>query len=131
MSLPDLAAYAPHRTVTDADFEGTAVPGLRADFYRRAEGDRTASVGRYSYGGREVLMAWGYVDEEHCRRHAVHHPSRGWQPVTEGCPDVRVVRSGEQVVGLEVRTPEGSWVRAGATFRPGPADQSGDVSMPV
>ena len=121
MSLPDLTAYAPHRSLPDAGFEGTAVPGLRADFYRRAEGDRVASVGRYSYRGREVLMAWGYVDEKHCRRHAVHDPDAGWQAVVEGCPDVRFVRAAPDgpVVGLEVRTPAGGWVRCAETPRPG------------
>jgi hypothetical protein len=117
VSLPDLSSYAPHRSTGDADFEGTAVPGLRADFYRRVDGDRIASVGCYSYGGREVLMAWGYVDEEHCRRHAVHDPARGWQRVVEGCPNIRFVRDGEgaeaPVVGLEVRGPAGEWLRAG------------------
>ena len=114
MSLPDLSSYAPHRSLPDADFEGTAVPGLRADFYRRAEGDRVASVGRYSYRGREVLLAWGYVDEEHCRRHAVRDHRGGWQPVVEGCPDVRFVRDGDTVVGVEVRTPSGAWLRCAA-----------------
>ena len=111
MSLPDLASYAPHRSLPDADFEGTSVPGLRADFYRRAEGDRVASVGRYSYLGRELLMAWGYVDEEHCRRHAVREPGGGWQAVVEGCPEVRLIREDDAVVGLEVRTPADGWVR--------------------
>jgi hypothetical protein len=95
------------------------VPGLRADFYRRPEGDRIASVGCYSYGGREVLMAWGWVDERHCSRHSVHDPVQGWQTVVEGCPDVRFVRSGDgvdgPVVGLEVRAPSGVWVQAGGT----------------
>ncbi|GLY04425.1 hypothetical protein [Actinoplanes sp. NBRC 101535] len=113
MSLPDLAEYVPHRSTPDADFEGTPVPGLRADFYRRPDGDRIASVGCYSYGGREVLRAWGFVDEEHCRRHAVLDPERGWGPVVEGCPDVRFRRHGDAVVGLEVRTPKGEWITVG------------------
>jgi len=114
VSLPDLTAYVAHRSTPDAAFEGTSVPGLRADFYRRVDGDRIASVGRYSYRGRDVLMAWGYVDERHCRRHAVHDPARGWQPVVDGCPDVRFVRAGDDpdapVIGLRVRTPEGDWL---------------------
>jgi hypothetical protein len=113
VSLPDLTRYAPHRSTTDADFEGTAVPGLRADFYRRPENGRIASVGRYSYRGRDILLAWGYADEKHCREHAVHDPARGWRPVVDGCPDVRFVRAGDVVVGFEVRTPEGEWLRAG------------------
>ncbi|MDI6100276.1 hypothetical protein QLQ12_16850 [Actinoplanes sp. NEAU-A12] len=90
----------------DAEFEGVAVPGLRADFYRRPDGDRIASVGRYSYQGRTVLMAWGYVDEEHCRQHAIHDPRAGWHAVVDGCPDVRLAG------GFEVRTPDGRWLRA-------------------
>lgn len=82
------------------------VPGLRADFFRRPDGDRIASVGRYSYEGREILMAWGFVDEEHCRQHAVHDPVEGWQAVVDGCPDIR-----NDPGRIEVRTPDGSWLR--------------------
>lgn len=117
---PDLTEYVAHRSSPDAAFEGTTVPGLRADFYRRPDGDRIASVGRCFFHGREVLMAWGYVDEQHCRRQAVHDPARGWQPVVDGCPDVRVVRAGDApdapVVWLKVRTPEGEWLSAGGTL---------------
>jgi hypothetical protein len=106
VSLPDLTTYAPHRSTTDAEFEGTIVPGLRADFYRRPDGDRIASVGRYSYRGQDVLMAWGYVDEKHCRQHAVHTSGEGWSTVADGCPDVRFDD------GFQVRTPAGEWLRA-------------------
>lgn len=108
MTIPDLTAYVPHRSVPDADFEGTIVPGLRADFYRRPDGDRIASVGRYSYGGRPVLMAWGYVDETHCSRHAVNDPVHGWQAPVDGCPGVRFDD------GFELRLPEGDWLRVSA-----------------
>ncbi|GGN93046.1 hypothetical protein GCM10010112_80830 [Actinoplanes lobatus] len=113
MSLPDLSTYTPQRSMPDAEFEGTAVPGLRADYFRKVDGDRVASVGRYRYGGRDVLMAWGYADEKHCRRHAVHDPEHGWQDVVEGCPDVRFLRDGDgPVTGVEVRVPGGGWLRA-------------------
>ncbi|MGK5685423.1 hypothetical protein [Actinoplanes sp. URMC 104] len=109
--LPDLEGFVPHRTVLDAPFEGEPVPGLRADYFRRPEGDRVATVGCYSMGGRELLRAWGYVDEEHCRRHAVRDGD-GWHEAAEGCPDVDLVRDGQAVVGLAVRAPDGSLVRA-------------------
>ncbi|WP_430789432.1 hypothetical protein [Actinoplanes sp. G11-F43] len=86
------------------------MPGLRADFFRRPDGDRIASVGRYSYQGRDVLMAWGFVDEKHCRQHAVHDPVDGWQPVVDGCPDVRFPDRN----AVEVRVPNGAWLRVGA-----------------
>lgn len=104
MHIPDLTTYDPHRSTPDATFEGTTVPGLRADFYRRTEGDRIASVGHYSYRGRAVLMAWGFVDEEHCRQHAVHLHGGGWSTVVDGCPDVRFDG------GFQVRTPDGEWL---------------------
>ena len=110
--LPDLSGYEPHRTVLDAPFEGVPVPGLRADFFRRAEGDRVATVGCYSFGDRELLMAWGYVDEEHCRHNAVRDPGGGWHAPADGCPDVELVRDGPTVVGLAVRAPDGEWIRA-------------------
>lgn len=109
--LPDLTTFIPHRTVDDAPFEGVRVPGLRADYFRRAEGDRVATVGRYSFGGRELLMAWGYVDEEHCRHNAVRDPAGGWHRPADGCPDVELIRDGHAVVGLAVRAPSGEWVR--------------------
>ncbi|MET0415563.1 MAG: hypothetical protein ABW022_06025 [Actinoplanes sp.] len=108
--LPDLTDYRPHRTVQDAPFEGCAVPGLRAEFFRRPEGDRTATVGRYWWAGREVLMAWGYTDEEHCRHNAVRGPD-GWHPAADGCPEVELIRDGQAVVGLAVRSADGDWVR--------------------
>lgn len=101
---PDLSCFTPHR-VAEAEFEGETVPGLRAEFYRRPEGERIATVGRYLVGGRELFRAWGYVDEEHCRHSAVTgHPS------VDGCPVVELERdTGGSVVGLRVRAPDGEW----------------------
>jgi hypothetical protein len=117
--LPDLATYAPHRTITDAVFEGVAVPGLRAEFFHRAEGERVASAGRYSMGGRDLLLAWGWTDEQHCRFSSVHDPEGFWHPETEGCPVVEILRDGEAldapVTGLAIRTPRGQWVTADRT----------------
>ena len=111
-SLPDLTAYSLHRTDPEASFEGVAVPGLSAEFYRRREGDRIASVGRYWMAGHELLVAWGFVDEEHCCHSAVRNPEGGWHGATAGCPTVRVERDGdtEVVTGLAVRTPSGEWL---------------------
>lgn len=115
-TLPNLADYTHHRTDTDATFEGTPVPGLRADFYRQPSGDRTASVGRYTVGGRDVLLAWGYVDEQHCRHHTVRDPEHGWQQPTAGCPTVRIHREPARelrdtpVVRLEIQAPDGAWI---------------------
>ena len=109
--LPDLSDFTPHRTVLDASFDGVAVPGLRADFFRRAEGDRIATVGRYSIGGRDVVMAWGFVDEEHCRYNAVRDATGSWHGPADGCPVVELVRAGQAVTGLAVRAPDGQWIR--------------------
>jgi hypothetical protein len=114
--LPDLDTYAPHRTITNATFEGVAVPGLRAEFFHRAEGDRVASAGRYSMGGRELLLAWGWTDEPHCRFSSVRDPEGFWHPESDGCPVVEILRDGEDpdaaVTGLAIRTPSGQWVTA-------------------
>ncbi|MEV6596788.1 hypothetical protein AB0M36_07965 [Actinoplanes sp. NPDC051346] len=88
-----------------------AVPGLHAEFYRRPYGDRVASVGRYWLGGQEVLLAWGYVDEQHCRHSVVRDPDGGWHHPSEGCPSVRVERDDtDAVAGLSVLTPNGEWL---------------------
>ncbi|GLY97943.1 hypothetical protein Acsp02_51970 [Actinoplanes sp. NBRC 103695] len=101
---PDLSRYLPHR-VAEAEFEGETVPGLTAEFYRRPEGERIATVGRYLVGGRELFRAWGYADEEHCRHSAV-----SGHPPVDGCPVVELERDpGGSVVGLRVRTPGGEW----------------------
>jgi hypothetical protein len=109
--LPDLTRFRPHRSEDDAPFEGVPVPGLRADFFRREQDGRIATVGRYSIGGRDLLMAWGFADEEHCRHNAVRDPAGGWHPAGDGCPVVELVRDGRDVVGLAVRAPNGAWVR--------------------
>lgn len=106
-TLPDLAGYELHHTVTDAAFESVAVPGLSAEFYRRPNGGRIA-MGRYRMAGAEMLVAWGYVDEEHCRRSAVRDPhAGGWHRATADRPTVRVERDGDTgaVTRLAVRTP--------------------------
>jgi hypothetical protein len=108
--IPDISDFFLHRAVDDAALEGVAVPGLRAEYFRRDEGDRIATVGRYSYGGRELLLAWGFVDEEHCRHNAVRDPGGGWHPAVDGCPQVELIRDGQAVVGLAVRAPTGEWV---------------------
>ncbi len=117
MLPPDLDTYTPHRTVTNAAFEGIAVPGLKAEFFRRTQGERTASAGRYSLGGRDLLLAWGWTDEEHCSWSAVWDPAGFWHPATAGCPVVRVEREGPEpdgpVTGLAVRAPSGVWISAG------------------
>ncbi|GIF97091.1 hypothetical protein [Catellatospora citrea] len=115
--LPDLAEYQLHRTADEAALEGVAVPGLAACFYRRElPGGRLASVGHYTLDGRDLLMAWGYVDEEHCRFHTVSGDG-GWGPVDDGCPRVDVVRDGERVVGLRLQTAVGSWTGHTAAAR--------------
>lgn len=110
MQLPDLSGYRLHRTVDDAEFEGVAVPGLRAEFFRRGEQGRLASAGRYAYGGRELLLAWGYVDEAHCRFSAVRVDGDRWSHPMPGCPQVRVIRRGGRVTGLAVRDHRGRWL---------------------
>ncbi|NUT36660.1 MAG: hypothetical protein HOV79_26700 [Hamadaea sp.] len=111
--VPDLAEYALHRTADPATFEGVPVPGLAARFYRRDEPGtgRLHSVGRYWLRGRELLMAWGYVDEEHCRFSSVRDERTGWGAVTSGCPIVELVRDGDgHVVGFAVQAADGSWI---------------------
>ena len=112
MSLPDLTTFASHRAVTDAAFEGVEVPGLTAEFFRRPAGDRIATVGRYSRDGRELLMAWGFVDEAHCRHWAARDPDGNWHPAADGCPVVQVLRDADAVVGLAIQTPDGAWITA-------------------
>jgi hypothetical protein len=117
--LPDLATYTPHRTITDAAFEGVAVPGLRAQFFRRTEGGRVASAGRYSMGDRDLLLAWGWADEPDCQFSAVRDPEGFWHAETRGCPVVEILRDGAApdapVTGLALRTPAGQWVTADRT----------------
>ncbi|GLW28253.1 hypothetical protein [Actinoplanes regularis] len=107
-----MSEFEPHRIEFDATLDGMKVPGLRAEFFRRSEGDRIASVGRYFFGDQELLLAWGYVDEEHCRHNAVRDPAGGWHPAAAGCPEVELIKDGQAVIGLAVRAAGGNWVRA-------------------
>lgn len=102
MRLPDLSDFSPHRVVRDADLDGVIVPGLRAEFHRRAGAGRVESVGVYSYAGRPILMAWGYVGEEHCRFTALRDAAGRWGAPAPGCPPVRTHRDGGRVTALTV-----------------------------
>ena len=115
MPLPDLATYTPHRTVTNAAFDGVPVPGLRAEFFHRTEDRRVASAARYSVGGRDLLMTWGWADEQHGRWWAVRDSSGFWHPARPGRPAVRVLPA-----GLAVRAPSGRWISASGPV-PAPA----------
>ncbi|MGH3648266.1 MAG: hypothetical protein ACRDTM_13965 [Micromonosporaceae bacterium] len=100
--FPDLRTFRLHKVIEDIDFDGASVPGLRGSFYRR----RDESVGVYSYAGRELFMAWGYVGEEHCRFTAVRRPDGSWARPHPGCPAVRVLRNADDataVTGVEIR----------------------------
>jgi hypothetical protein len=88
MQLPDLSEYRLHRVIDDIDLDGVVVPGLRGSFFRRPDG---ATVGFYEYADSPVLMAWGYVGEEHCRFTALHQPDGSWGPPRPGCPPVQRV----------------------------------------
>lgn len=100
--VPDLSEYHLHRSVDEATFEGVAVPGLRAEFFHRQHGTRTASVGRYFYASREVLRAWGWTDERHCAFSAIRGPEGAWLATTAGCPDVDILRDDGMVTGLRL-----------------------------
>jgi hypothetical protein len=117
--LPDLTTYTPHRRVTNAAFEGVPVPGLHAVYFQRAVEGRIASVARYSMGGLDLLLVWGWADEQHCRFSAVRDPGGFWHPAVEGCPVVELLRDGAApdapVTGLAIRTPAGQWVTADRT----------------
>ena len=115
MEHPDLSQYEPHTAVDDIDLEGVVVPGLRGEFLRRPIGDQVATVGRYSYAGRELFMAWGYVGEEHCRYFSVRGVDGAWEPPQAGCPRVRVLRDGSQsIAGLAMYSVTGAWLVTGA-----------------
>ncbi|MEU8001461.1 hypothetical protein AB0B66_09910 [Catellatospora sp. NPDC049111] len=116
MSVPDLRQYRPHRVEDPALFEGERVMGLRAKFFHREEPGRTASAGTYWLAGRQLLMAWGFADEEHCRFHAVCDEQGRWGTPVAGCPQVQLLREGAAGVGLLVADGRGAWI--GGTAQP-------------
>ena len=112
MESPDLGEFHPYKIVEDIDLEGVVVPGLRGEFLRKEHGERTATVGRYSYAGREVFRAWGYAGEEHCRYFAVIGPDGAWEMPQAGCPRVRVLTSVDGRSALAMRSRSGDWLIA-------------------
>lgn len=104
--MPDLTGFALHRVIEDIDFEGVGVPGLDGWFYRAEADGRTRSVGVYTFGGDEIFRAWGYVGETHCRASSLRDENGHWCATHEDCPEVRVHRRGETVIGFSVRVGE-------------------------
>lgn len=72
------------------ELEGLIMPGLTGEFFEREEGGRMATAGRYSLGGVELFLAWGYRDEAHCAWTAYRHDA-GWTTPHRGCPRPRAV----------------------------------------
>ena len=112
MKAPNLAQFRPYAVIEDIDLDGVVVPGLRAEFLRREAGGRTAMVSRYSYSGRDVFQAWGYLDEEHCRYFAVYGVDGRLEAAQAGCPRVRVLTDGTAVAGLALHSASGVWLIA-------------------
>jgi hypothetical protein len=102
MHLPDLSDYRLHRVIEDIDLDGTVVPGLRGSFFRRPCGVRTQTVGLYEYDESVLFMAWGYVDEEHCRFTALRRDDGSWQAPRPGCPEVSPVYHDGRVTALAI-----------------------------
>ncbi|HCT75992.1 MAG TPA: hypothetical protein DGT23_05235 [Micromonosporaceae bacterium] len=86
--IPDISQFNPHLIIADVDLEGTVIPGLTGEFFSREESGRTATVGRYSYEGSELFIAWGYRDEPHCAWTSYRSRSGCWTPPHQGCPRV-------------------------------------------
>jgi hypothetical protein len=110
LDLPDLTTYRLHRRVDQAHLDSAAVPGLQAEYFHHDRGDRTASAGRYRYAGRDILLAWGFTDEQNCRFSAVRDPDGRWHPATDGCPTVEILHDGDAVAGIRIRTGTGGWL---------------------
>lgn len=104
---PDLADFELHKMVYEVDLDGAAVPGVCAAFYRRADGDRTLSVGIYMMDGVELFRAWGHTDEDHCSFHTVPADGSRVHGPFAGCPEVRVEAEGDRVTGVSVLTRAG------------------------
>lgn len=105
--FPDIAHFAFHKVIDDIDIDGTVVPGLRGTFYRRPADGGLESVGVYHYRDHEVLRAWGYVGERHCRYTAVRRADGAWADVQAGCPHFQVLYRDGEVTGLRLRTGDG------------------------
>ena len=88
VDVPDLAEYRLHRVADPASLDGVPMPGLSATFYRRAAPEGERSVGVYRFAGVEILQAWGYVHESHCRAHRVRQSDGQWSDPLPGCPRV-------------------------------------------
>ena len=101
--LPQLADFTLHKTLRDVDFDGVAVTGLDADFYRRPVGDPLLSVGVYRFAGAETHRAWGWVGAAHCSWHAYRDPaSAGFDGPHPGCPDLRVLLAEGRPYGFDL-----------------------------
>lgn len=107
MDVPDLDEYELHREAEQACLDGVPMPGLSAAFYRRAASDGERTVGVYRFAGVEVLMAWGYANEPHCRAHRVRQPDGTWGDPLPGCPRVRPAADPDPPA---FRTSSGTWL---------------------
>ncbi|GAA1744261.1 hypothetical protein [Luedemannella helvata] len=107
MDVPDLTEYRLHRVAEQACVDGVPMAGLSAAFYRRTAPEGERSVGVYRFAGAEVLQAWGYVNEPHCRAHRVRQPDGKWGEALPGCPRVRAATPADPPA---LRAASGTWL---------------------
>lgn len=104
--IPQLADFEPYRIVDDVDLHGVVVPGLRAEYLRR--GTRIATA--YRYRDRDLFVAWGYAQEEHCRYFVVLGADGCWEEPQAGCPRARAIKVNGRLLGVGVRSRSGVWL---------------------
>ena len=94
-------------------WDGTLIAELRGAFYRRdADDGRVQTVAQYTVAQdadehEPAFVAWGYVDERHCRFNAVAREGGGWYDPRRGCPSIHPLWVDGHLTGFTVATPEG------------------------
>jgi hypothetical protein len=101
--------FAFHGIREQVTVKGTLIPGLRATFYRRPNGQQIETIGLYSVDAHDLFVAWGYVGEPHCRYNAVRHGGQdhdgdGWSfyATRRGCPVLEPLRELGGIAGVTV-----------------------------
>lgn len=78
--------------------DGTPIPGLRQEAYKRTIDNVEMSVGVFTYKGMPAYIAWGIKAEPHCSYHAPLLGDNALAPVREGCAEHTILRGADGIV---------------------------------
>ena len=100
----DLSRWSLYKIVEPFRVLGVPIRNLKQQCYQLEWHGKLLSAGEFIYQGARTHIAWGIKSDPHCSYHALALPDGSWGPVIDGCPEYRIEKFEDQVLGFTVDT---------------------------